>query len=371
MSYTIRLFIKEAGCPIKTKHLYAQEKSQQESGESNLGQSVYEGHLHCTDTNQYMTAQAHEEQQRSIEPSKALATEAPVQADLGYQPGFPQMMGSNQQKQEQSGMSYGAASQQLGPSAGVGRLPLPKLKTLVRSKSNSEQVVENTQAANIEGTSSQMQQRKDFTLSTSSYNSALSTQAENSVSSSARASPPGVVHADIKTKCDYVKLGGKSLPKLNLFTRSEDKNVVDRQEDMEKNRQQCSSVMLLTTDEELPHLVSPPSEVEQEIPSEVEQVASKALDGIGPMEVSHSHDSNQQAQASVPSQADHLKRHEVVSQHGGAACDFEEGEFYDAEGGNLHGCDKVDGEENDVDEGRTLEAPSISSPRSTPGFILI
>ena len=146
-----------------------------------------------------MTAQAHEEQQRSIEPSKALATEAPVQADLGYQPGFPQMIGSNQQKQEQSGISCGGASQQLGPSAGVGRLPLPKLKTLVKSKSNSEQGVENTLAANIEFPSSQMQRGQDFTPTSCSNNDTLSTQAENLISSSSGVPSPCVA----ETKSDH------------------------------------------------------------------------------------------------------------------------------------------------------------------------
>ena len=217
-----------------------------------------------------MTSQVHEEQQRS----KTLASEAPVQADLGHQ----QMMGSNQQKQEQLGMSCGAASQHLGPSAGVvhlslpklktlgqqqglpqmsfgaasqhlgpsagvgrlplsklnfnlktpvksnnrnqqkqeqselsygaasqqlglgmGRLPLPKLKTLVKSKSNSEQGVENTLAANIEFPSSQMQRGKDFTPTSCSNNDTLSTQAENLISSSSGVPSPCVA----ETKSDH------------------------------------------------------------------------------------------------------------------------------------------------------------------------
>ena len=311
MSYTIRLFIKEAGCPIKTKHLYAQEKSQQESGESILGLAVMNdvSILHCTDTNQYTTPQVHEEQQRSIEPSKAVAASAPVQADLGHQQGFPQMMGCNQQKQEQSGLSCGAASQQLGPSAGVGRLPLPKLKTLVKSKSNSEQGVENTLVANIEGTSSQMQRGEDLTPTSSFYNDALSTQAKNLVISSSKAPSPCVVEtrSNIENKSVHGKLEGMGFPKLKLFDRStKDEYLVDRQEDIEKNHQQCSAHVLSTTNEDnlvakdnvtnrkpdqrncpqqmsatggvsqhvFSHLASPPLEVEQEIPLGGEQVAS-------------------------------------------------------------------------------------------------
>ena len=401
MSYTIRLFIKEAGCPIKTKHLYAQEKSQQESGESILGLAVMNdvSILHCTDTNQYTTPQVHEEQQRSIEPSKAVAASAPVQADLGHQQGFPQMMGCNQQKQEQSGMSYGAASQQLGPSAGVGRLPLPKLMTLVKSKSNSEQGVENTLVANIEGTSSQMQRGEDLTPTSSFYNDALSTQAKNLVISSSKAPSPCVVEtrSNIENKSVHGKLEGMGFPKLKLFDRStKDEYLVDRQEDMEKNHQQCSAPVLSTTNEDnlvakdnvtnrkpdqrncpqqmsatggisqqgFSHLASPP------LPSDGEQVASKVLDGNDGMEVSHSRGYNQQVQGSVTSQADQLNMQEVSGQRGGAACDYEEGEFYDAEDGNFHGSEKF-GEENEVDEGRTLEAPSKSSPRTTPGVILI
>ena len=295
-------------------------------------------------------------------------------------------------------MSCGAASQQLGPSAGVGRLPLPKLKTLVRSKSNSEQGVENTLAANIEGPSSQMQQRKDFTSTSSSYDDALSTQAKNPVISSSKAPSPCVAEtkSDIENKSVNGKLDGMSFPKLKLFDRStKGKNLVDRQEDVEKNHQQCSATALLTNNEDnllakdnvinrkpdhrhcpqqmsatggisqqgFSHLASPP------LPSDGEQVATKVLDGNDGMEVSHCRGYNQQVQGSVTSPADQLNMQEVSDQRGGAACDYEEGEFYDAEDGNFHGSEKF-GQENDVDEGRTLEAPSKSSPRTTPGVIL-
>merc|ERR1719234_1258558 len=109
----------------------------------------------------------------------------------------------------------------------------------------------------------------------------------------------------------------------------------------------------------------PPLELEQGTPSEVEQVASKSQDGKSHNhEVSHSHDTNQQAQASVPPHADQLNRGVVAGQHGGAACDYEEEEFYDADAGPV----KVDGGENGLDDGRTMGAPlpSASSPRTTP-----
>merc|ERR1719234_2246125 len=82
------------------------------------------------------------------------------------------------------------------------------------------------------------------------------------------------------------------------------------------------------------------------------------------MEVSHSHDLNQQAVASVTLHADQLNRGVVAGQHGGAVCEYEEEEFYDAEVGS----DEVDGAESGLDDGRTLEAPlpSASSPRTTP-----
>merc|ERR1719234_1282589 len=82
------------------------------------------------------------------------------------------------------------------------------------------------------------------------------------------------------------------------------------------------------------------------------------------MEVSHSHDLNQQAVASVTLHADQLNRGVVAGQHGGAVFDYEEEEFYDADAGS----DKVDGGENGLDDGRTMEAPlpSASSPHTTP-----
>ena len=113
-------------------------------------------------------------------------------------------------------MSCGPGSQHLGPLPGVGRLSLSKLKSVSGAKSNTEQSVENTLAADLERTSSQMQQRKDFTPTISSYNSAMETQAENLVT-----------HAYSKNKS-----GGSSVLKLNLLKRSKDEDVVDRQEDM-------------------------------------------------------------------------------------------------------------------------------------------
>ena len=123
-------------------------------------------------------------------------------------------------------MSCGPGSQHLGPLPGVGRLSLSKLKSVSGAKSNTEQSVENTLAADLERTSSQMQQRKDFTPTSSSYNCALSTQAENLVSVSFRDSS-SAPHAYSKNKS-----GGSSMLKLNLLKRSKDKDVVDRQEDM-------------------------------------------------------------------------------------------------------------------------------------------
>ena len=257
----------------------------------------------------------------------------------------------------------------------------------------------------IEGTSSQMQRGKDFNPTSSSYNDALSAQAENLVISSSKAPSPCVVEtkSDIENKSVHGKLEGMGFPKLKLFDRSnKDEYLVDRQEDMEKNPQQCSAPAPSTTNEDnlvakdnvtnrepdqrncpqqmsatggisqqgFSHLASPP------LPSDGEQVASKVLDGNDGMEVSHSRGDNQQVQRSVPSQPNQLNMQEVSDmqevsgQHGGAAYDYEEGEFCDAEDGNFHGSEKF-GSENGVDEGRTFEAPSISSPRTTPGVILI
>ena len=63
-------------------------------------------------------------------------------------------------------------------------------------------------------------------------------------------------------------------------------------------------------------------------------------------------------QGSVTSQADQLNRHEVSGQHGGAACDIEEGEIHDAE----------DGKET---EGHQQVQASPPLPPITPGSILI
>ena len=130
-----------------------------------------------------MTSQVHEEQPRSIEsyPSKAVATVVPpVQVDLGRRQELVQM-GGDKQNQELSWMSCGPGSRHLGPSAVpvVGRISLPKLKFLGGPKSNTEQRVENTLAADLEGTSSQIQH---VVPTTSSYNCAMSTHAEKLVS---------------------------------------------------------------------------------------------------------------------------------------------------------------------------------------------
>ena len=130
-----------------------------------------------------MTSQVHEKQPRSIEsyPSTAVATVAPpVQVDLGRRQELVQM-GGDKQNQELSWMSCGPGSRHLGPSAVpvVGRISLPKLKFLGGPKRNTEQRVENTLAADLEGTSSQIQH---VAPTTSSYNCAMSTQAEKLVS---------------------------------------------------------------------------------------------------------------------------------------------------------------------------------------------
>ena len=130
-----------------------------------------------------MTSQVHEEQPRSIEsyPSTAVATVAPpVQVDLGRRQELVQM-GGDKQNQELSWMSCGPGSRHLGPSAVpvVGRISLPKLKFLGGPKRNTEQRVENTLAADLEGRTSHMQH---FAPTTSLYNCAMSTQAEKLVS---------------------------------------------------------------------------------------------------------------------------------------------------------------------------------------------
>ena len=126
-----------------------------------------------------------------------------------------------------------------------------------------------------------------------------------------------------------------------------------------------------TSEQGFCHLRSPPLEVEQEVPTEGEQVASKVLDGNDGMEVFHSCGYSQQVQGSVPSQADQLNRHEDAGQHGGEACDYEleEGEIYDAEDGNLLGSEKFV-EENGVDGALSTQASPPTTP-TTPGSILI
>ena len=141
-----------------------------------------------------------EEPRRSVQPDASKVSDvvaSHVQADWSAQQ-RQSLLGGDQEKQE-SPLPIASCDQQQHPPPRQWRLPLPKLKTLVKSKSNSEQGVENTLVANIEGTSSQMQQRKDFTLSTSSYNSALSTQAENLISSSSGVPSPCVA----ETKSDH------------------------------------------------------------------------------------------------------------------------------------------------------------------------
>ena len=172
------------------------------------------------------------------------------------------------------------------------------------------------------------------------------------------ASPPLEVEQEIP-------LGGEQVASKVLDRSTEGKkDVADRQEDVEKNHQQCSAT----------HLASPPLEVEQEIPSDGEQVASKVHDGNAGMEVFHSCGYNQQVQGSVTSQADQLNRHEVSGQHGGAACDIEEGEIYDAEDGKeveQEVAAEVEQVVLKATKGHQQVQASPPLPPTTPGSILI
>ena len=198
-----------------------------------------------------MCRKVSEEQPRCIQPDSPDAADAvapPVQADLGQQqtqsqcegnqqkPKLPQMSspsrriesqwggeqekpGGDQQRKPQSPqMSIcprRSEQQQQASSLRLWRLPLPKLKSLVRlNRSTPEQTVGSARMTDVEqGFPSQMQQKEE--LSTTSTNRAISTMNEQEDRRSSIA-PLGEQPDSEKTSGNE-ELGRKSVPKLNLF----------------------------------------------------------------------------------------------------------------------------------------------------------
>merc|ERR1719341_2488059 len=282
---------------------------------------------------------AEEPPRRSVQPdvSQISAVVAPhVQADWSAQQ-RQSLLGGGQEKQE-SPLPIARRDQQQCPPPRQWRLPLPKLKSLVRPKSTPKQKVERRTDLE-EGSSSQTPQKIGDTPSATSSNSSMFTGFEQEEMRSSAASP--CAQADSENKFCIDKLGRKSVPKLNffsgsgLFKRSKDKDSVDGQS-------------------QLP-----------------------------PVSGNVSCDFNQQACATVPTEAgDQQDQLKVADQDCGKESDLEEGEFFDAVCKDVAGAGTVVEGGNDVEEGHleveegerseaslpaTSSMSAPTSPHITPG----
>jgi len=341
------------------------------------------------------------EQPRSIQPASPDAADAvasPVQADLGQQqtqlqwdgdqqrPKSPQMssiesqwygeqqkpVGDQQRKPQSPQMSIcpRRSEQQQASSQRLWRLPLPKLKSLVRlNRSTPEQTdVE-------QGSPTQMQQKKeDHTLSTTSTDKAMSTMNEQEDRRSSLAPP--CAYPDSEKTSGNEELGCKSVPKLNLFSsaglfkRSKNKDLVDGLQHLPSNIS-CDSIKQPHTQQrqddgencgqKLSGLVLPQSE--KEVPQGNEVNA----------EVSQSDIYNQHASTTVPTQEDQQRQSKVADQDCREEGELEEDAFYNADGDDVAESGTMHGEGNGLEEGEIYEtdlpttSTSSSSPGTTPG----
>ena len=317
------------------------------------------------------------EQPRNIQPDVVAPR---VQADWSPQ---QSLLGGDQEKPESHHLSARGDQQQC-PSPRKWRLPLPKLRSLVRPRSTPEQRVESRSRTDLEeGSPSQMLQKVGHTPSTTSSNSAITTLFEQEDRKSSTASPGA--HADSGND----KLGRKSVSKLNFFSRSgsglfkraKDKDSVDRQPQLPdvSDSVSCDSNQQVRLQLE--------EKLAQGIPSEGELQVRL---GEGHLDVSQSSVYNQQdrASATVPTEAaDQQDQLKVADQDCGKESDLEEGEFFDADcNDDVAGEDTVVGGGNEVEEEGQLEIdereiseeslPATSSsstpasPRITPGFLI-
>ena len=357
-----------------------------------------------------MCRKVSEEQLRCIQsgsPDAAEAVAPPLQADLGQQQtqlqweGYQQKsespqtssiesqwygqqqkpVGDQQRKPQSPQMSIcpRRSEQQQASSQRLWRLPLPKLKPLVRlNRSTPEQTVGSARMTDVEqGSLSQMQQKEDHTLSTTSTNRAMSITNEQEDRRSSIAPP--CARPDSEKTSGNEELGRKSVPKLNLFgpgglfKRSKNKDLVDGLQHLSSNIS-CDSIKQPHTQQrqddgencgqKLSDLVLPQSE--KEVPQGNEVNA----------EVPQSDIYNQHASTTVPTQEDQQRQSKVADQDCREEGELEEDAFYSADGDDVAESGIMHGEGNGLEEGEIYEADlpttstTSSSPGTTPGFPL-
>ena len=305
-----------------------------------------------------------EEPRRSVQPdvSQISAVLAPhVQAGWNAQQ-RQSLLGGDQEKQE-SPLPIARRDQQQRPPTRQWRLPLPKLKSLVRPKSTPEPKVERSTDLE-EGSSSQTPQKIGDTPSATSSNSTMFTGFEQEEMRSSAASP--CAQADSENKFGINKLGRKSVPKLNffsgsgLFKRSKDKDSVDGQSQLPpvSGNVSCDS--------------------NQQV-----RLQQRSQTPVWVDDVPQSNVFNQQACATVSTEAgDQQEQLKVADQDCGKESDLEEGEFFDAVCKDVAGAGTVVEGGNDVEEGHleveegerseaslpaTSSISAPTSPHITPG----
>ena len=311
---------------------------------------------------------------RSIQPDASNVADdvAPhVQANWSLQQSRS-LLGGDEPKQESSQLSAGSLQQQ-APTPRLWRLPLPKLKSLIRPWSTPEG---STTRTDFEESSPAQtpQQKVAHTPSTTSSNSATS---EQELRGSSEASP--CTHADSENKFGNDKLVRKSVPKLNLFgssacrvfKRTQDKDSVDGQSQLPavSGKVTCDSNQVV-------HAQQRSQQWEDKVAAQGIQSDPVWEDESHVVDVPQSHAYNQQACATVSTEAGQ----QLADQDCGKESDLEEGEFYDADGNNDTAVEcghEVEEGQLEVEEGEITEAslPATSStpasPRITPGFTSI
>ena len=270
-------------------------------------------------------------------------------------------------------MSGCPRSQQQVPYAGSARLPLPKLKSMVRPESCQEQRIANRMTAVVADPSSQVSLRTDIPSSTSSLKPNSSLPVTDQVEVDCRS-----YSADSEKKTGNNMLSGKVLPKLKLpdlanlkRKKDDDENVVLVQANMESKHLRPSSVTLVSTSEE--NIATTEESLGSQIPAAIEnlthgadqnicteqkrKVVSGALGVESHSEVSRFGSFVQQIRTKLPTQDD-------VDQH--------KNEEYGCEGGDLDGPEKVEDGRGEAEEGKNVEAAmtTSSSAGTTPGLTL-
>ena len=259
-------------------------------------------------------------------------------------------------------MSGCPRSQQQVPYAGSARLPLPKLKSMVRPESCQEQRIANRMTAVVADPSSQVSPRTDIPSSTSSLKPNSSLPVTDQVEVDCRS-----YSADSEKKTGNNMLSGKVLPKLKLpdlanlkRKKDDDENVVIVQANMESKHLRPSSVTLVSTSEE--NIATTEESLGSQIPAAIENLTHGADQNIC-IEQKRKACGSQQREPAVLAQGNFDQN---VKEEG----EYEEDDFYDAEGGDLVGTENMN-ERGKAEEGEIVETalPSSKScsPRTTPG----